>query len=205
MKIKPLIYKVFSKLSLLVFLMQCLLIVVSWMITAMYSWMPIRSLLGSEGLRWLFGSFTDNICSHLLIWILLCGMAIGLVMKSKIHKAIINYNTLNYYERMALFLVMWETVVLMAIIILLAFVPHAVLLSALGTLLPSSFSVSLIPLSAISLGFMAITYGCIVGIFRTIENIFKAMTFGVNIVAPLLVLYVIASELFYSIKWVLCL
>ena len=56
--------------SLVILLLQLVLIVVSWVLTAVNPDIQIRSILGSEGLRWLFGTFVSNIASSFLVWML---------------------------------------------------------------------------------------------------------------------------------------
>ena len=52
-----------SKLGWLVLVLltaQLALILLSWVLTAAFPELPIRSLLSSEGIRWFFGCFSDN-------------------------------------------------------------------------------------------------------------------------------------------------
>ena len=151
--------------SLVILLLQLVLIVVSWVLTAVNPDIQIRSILGSEGLRWLFGTFVSNIASSFLVWMLVVGMCAGPLVESGLPRSIVAYNEATGYERMALFVALWVLLVIIVVIALLAFVPLAALLSALGTLMPSSFSACLVPLVAVSLGIVAITYGCIIGRF----------------------------------------
>lgn len=201
MKYRQIILYFSAYVSLVVFMMQLLLIVVSWILTAIMPDLRLRSILGSEGLRWFLGAFVDNISSNVVVWILLLGMAIGEIKQSNLIYAILNYKQTTDYERMALFVVLWEVVGIAAVIILLAFVPHAVLLSALGTLLPSSFSASIIPIMSFSLMSIAITYGCITGAIRTVESVFSSMCNGIAIVAPVVVVYIFIAEFYYSLVW----
>ena len=102
---------------------------------------------------------------------------------------------------MALLVVLWEVVAIVVGIVLLAFVPHAVLLSALGTLLPSSFSASAFPMFTFTLSIIAITYGSITGAFRSVAGMFVAMSDGVGALSPLMVLYAIGMEFYCSLVW----
>ena len=51
--------------------MQVLLFLVSWLINAAMPESKVRSLLGSEGIRWFFGSFVDNVATSPLVWLLI--------------------------------------------------------------------------------------------------------------------------------------
>ena len=56
--------------SLVIVLLQLVLIVVSWILTAVNPELRMRSILGSEGLRWLFGSYVSNVASSFLVWMI---------------------------------------------------------------------------------------------------------------------------------------
>lgn len=192
-------------LSFAVFVMQVLLVIVSWILTAVNPELPMRSLLGGDGLRWLFGTFVDNINTPVLVWLLLAGISVGLMSQGNLFKAVVSYKSITDYERMALFIVLWEIAAIVVAIILLAFVPHAVLLSALGTLLPSSFSASVVPVLALSVSVLSLTYGCITGTFRSVCDVFSAMSNGVGVMAPLIILYIVCMEFYCSLSWIFAL
>lgn len=202
MKCRKAILQVSSYLSLVVIVAQVLLVVVSWILTAAKPDIPMRSILGSDGLRWLFGTFVENISSAGLVWMLLFGVALGLLAESNLPRALRYYHKTTGYERMALFVVLWEVVAIIVAVVLLAFVPHAVLLSALGTLLPSSFSASAFPIFAFTLSIAALTYGSITGAFRSVVSVFVAMSDGVGTLSPLMVLYALGMEFYCSLVWV---
>lgn len=191
-----------SGLSLVLIVAQVLLVVGSWILTAAKPNIHMRSILGSDGLRWLFGTFVDNISTPMLVWMLLLGVAFGLLWTSGLPRALRSYRKITGYERMALLVVLWEVVAIVVAIVLLAFVPHAVLLSALGTLLPSSFSASAFPMFTFTLSIIAITYGSITGAFRSVAGMFVAMSDGVGALSPLMVLYAIGMEFYCSLVWV---
>ena len=69
--------KVFAIVTFSLGIVQILLILVSWFITATMPMSPVRSLLSSEGIRWFFGQFTYNLASPLLVWLILAGMKLG--------------------------------------------------------------------------------------------------------------------------------
>ena len=186
-----------------VFIMQLLLIVVSWIVAAFNPASNIRSILGGEGLRWLFRTFVDNINPYAIVWIMLCGMSIGTLVKSRLLNAICSYNKTTRYERMALFVVFWETMCMTLTVFILAFIPHAILLSALGTLVPSSFSASVVPLVSFLLCLASLTYGHMTGTYKSIESAFSAMCFGIGGVAPFVIPYVFTAEFCHSLVWTL--
>lgn len=202
MNCRKAILQVSSGMSLMLIVAQALLVVGSWILTAAKPNIHMRSILGSDGLRWLFGTFVDNISTPMLVWMLLLGVALGLLWASGLPRALRSYRKITGYERMALLVVLWEVVAIVVAIVLLAFVPHAVLLSALGTLLPSSFSASAFPMFTFTLSIIAITYGSITGAFRSVAGMFVTMSDGVGALSPLMVLYAIGMEFYCSLVWV---
>ena len=52
-------------------LAEVMLILVSWLLTAAVPEASMRSLLSSEGIRWFFGHFSDNLATPVLVWLLL--------------------------------------------------------------------------------------------------------------------------------------
>lgn len=205
MNIRLAVSRVSAYFSLVVFAMQITLVIASWIVAAVCPGLPVRPILGSEGLRWLFGTFVSNVSTAVPVWLLLVGMAVGTLCRSRLVEAVWGYRHTNGYERMALLIVAWEVAGVATVVALLAFVPHAVLLSAIGTLLPSSFSASIVPIAAMSVWAVSLTYGCIVGVFRSVENIFESMCSGVGLVTPLLIAYIVAAEFYKSLVWTLLL
>ena len=88
------------------------------------------------------------------------------------------------------------------VLALLTLMPHAVLLSAVGRLFPSSFTNGLVPVLAFAVGAMSLTYGFMVGKLKTVYDAFLLMSGGVAAVAPLVVVYVFVAELYHSILFV---
>lgn len=108
----------------------------------------------------------------------------------------------DYRTRIALQVVAWEAVALVVVLALLTLMPHAVLLSAVGRLFPSSFTNGLVPVLAFAVGAMSLTYGFMVGKLKTVYDAFLLMSGGVAAVAPLVVVYVFVAELYHSILFV---
>lgn len=61
----------------LLILAQIVLVLASWLITAAMPDVFPRSLLSPEGIRWFFGTFTANLQSPWLVWLLLISIAWG--------------------------------------------------------------------------------------------------------------------------------
>lgn len=197
------VYTAYVSLALLV--LQVAVFIVSWVVTAAFPDVNMRSLLGNEGLRWFFGSFVDNVLSPPLVWLQLVAVAVGMLRGSRLYATVLRYGAATPSERMALLVVVWELVAVAVVVALLAFVPHAVLLSAVGSLWPSSFSVSIVPILAATACMASATYGAIVGAFHGVADAYGAMISGVETMAPYMVAYIIAAELYHSVVWVLAL
>lgn len=194
--------KMTAFLSFVVFVLSVILVLISWIIAALYSYTPIRPILSGDGLRWVFGSFEENMCSRYLVWLLFSGMAIGLLKKSRMIAAIIRFRKISNYERTAVYIVLLEFVLIIVSAFLLAFVKHAVLLSAIGTILPSSFSACIVPFAACSICILSFTYGFAVNRFASFDKTMKAMSYGIYKISPLIVAYFICREFFYMVVWV---
>ena len=199
---KTTIMHISALLAFAAFVLQMFLIFGSWISSAINPNFPIRSMLGSDGLRWLFGTLSVNFNSIGLVWILLVGIAIGTFVKSRLLYVIVSHKQTNSYERMALFVCLWEVICMIAVMTLLAFIPHAILLSSIGTLFPSSFSASIVPTATFCIVVVALTYGCITGTFHSFESVFLAMCNGISFIAPVMIAYIAISELYSSVQWV---
>ena len=145
---------------LVLLIAQLALILLSWLLTAAFPELPMRSMLSSEGIRWFFGSFVSNQLSPLLIYFIMAVMAAGACIRSRLYTALRamlsnvrssltnstnNRYRFHYREKAGLRVALVEFIAYVIIMILLTAVPHAILLSVTGQLFPSSFSSSFIP------------------------------------------------------------
>ena len=175
---------------------EALLIILSWILSTTMT-EGIRSLLSSEGIRWFFGSFTSVIASPMLVWLLLALIAIGSLQKS----GLTTWQR-NYRDRLALRVATVSLLIYLGLIALLTFPPHAILLSATGTLFPSAFSRSLVPIIAFGICVFSITYGVVSGRLKSLSSIIHAMSFGIERGAVLFVLYILLIQFYESLRFV---
>ena len=185
-------------IALTLVLAELLLMLLSWILSAAMPMSSVRSMLSGEGIRWFLGHFADMMATPLLVWILLLAMAYGCLMCC----GVLSLGN-SYRERRALWLSLAFFGVYVATVLLLTIVPHAVLLSASGTLWPSPFSASLVPVVAFGLLTSAWLYGMIAGTFNTLSDVYDALLHGIRIAAPLLLFYVLVAQLYYSVCYVL--
>ncbi len=184
-------------------LAQLLLFLLSWLIVAARPDTPMRSLLSNEGIRWFFGSFVDNVSTPPLAWLVLLAMAIGAVEGSMILKVWREgRKSWTYRQTFAFRIVLLLAVIFLLMVTLLAFIPHAPLLSATGSLAHSPFSHSLVSLIAGAISVAAITFGLLTAAMRSVEDVVSAMARGISQCSWLILCFIFASELFYSIAYV---
>lgn len=177
---------------------QLILIIGSWMVNAVWPDTGVRPLLSSEGVRWFFGHFSDMVGTPPMVWLLLLGIAYGVVRRSRVCRS----HRATARRSFALIVVIAELVAFVALMALMAFMPHALLLSASGTLFPSSFSDSVIPYTALAATVMGATYGLISGTLPSLKSLFHAAVHGISIVAPLLLTGVFAAQFVFSLLYV---
>lgn len=190
--------QVFAYLAVLLVLGQVVLVLASWILTAAMPDTFWRSLLSAEGIRWFFGRFEANMASKLLVWLLLGGMAWGTIRKS----GLLAFEPSEYRQRVAMWLVVIEVGVFVAIILALTLVPHAILLNVMGGLYPSSFSQCIIPYCCFSIVMMGISFGVMSGKITNVTMAFDLLVSGLKDVAPLLVLYVLGAQFYFSLLFV---
>ncbi len=144
---------------LVLLIAQLALILLSWLLTAAFPELPMRSMLSSEGIRWFFGSFVSNQLSPLLVYFIMAVMAAGACIRSRLYTALRamlsnmrsgltnsknHHYKFHYRETVGLRIALVEFIVYVIVMILLTAIPHAILLSVTGQLFPSSFSSSFI-------------------------------------------------------------
>lgn len=195
---------------------QLALILLSWLITAAFPELPIRSLLSSEGVRWFFGSFTANQLTPLLAWFITAAMAVGACVRSRLWAAFCTKMSgllhrrdctdgrqgLHYRERIGLRLALAEFMVYVVIMLLLTVVPHAILLSVTGELFPSAFSSSLIPSLSFVLIVMSLSYGVASGTVDSFARMHRVLVGGLEAGARIVPAYVIGVQLYMSLLYV---
>lgn len=179
------------------------LILLSWILSAA-GVEGVRSLLSGEGVRWFVGDFARMVASPLLAWLLLSMMAVGAFLRSGLtslwHED--RSRILSYRDRTAFRVSLVLLVAYVAAILLLTVVPHAVLLSASGSLFPSPFSRSIIPIVAFGLTLVSITFGMMSGRMQSLSDVLEVLSYGIRKYAPLLVLYVFCIMLYQSLRFV---
>ena len=187
-----LINRILPYVALMLILAQLLLVLGSWILSAALPMSGIRSMLSGEGIRYFLGHFADLMATPLLVWLLLLAMAYGVGLHSGICHATHSFRSSRARLIALLFAAAYLTVVL-----LMTVTPHAVLLSASGTLWPSPFSASLVPLTAFGLAMVAAVYGIVAGTITSLADIYESFVDGIRraaVLLPICLLFVLIYE-----------
>lgn len=182
---------------------ELLLVILSWLLSATRM-EGVRSLLSSEGVRWFFGNFTALVASPLLVWLLLALIAYGCLQKNGLISFLRPFtsSSLTYRDRVAIRISLVFLAIYVVIIALLTLTPHAILLSATGSLFPSAFSRSLVPVVCFGVCLVSVTFGLLSGRLRTLADIIDALSAGIAHGAPLVVVYLFAVQFYESLRFV---
>ena len=180
-------------------LLQIVLVLFSWIVSLTMPSFSVRPILSGEGMRWFMGRFVDNMLSPLLVWLILLSIAYGVFRHSGLLDVIIMVcrgRNLPLRCRRALFAAFALFVVMCLIVFLLSFVPHAVLLGVSGSLYPSAFSASVVPVLTLMLVVISLAYAVVGGVYSSLSDIFRGLYVGVVVFAPLFPLYVLVMQLY---------
>ena len=191
-------HKIIPRIALLLLAAECVLVLLSWLLEATQT-EGVRSLLSSEGLRWYFGQYVAVLLKPQLIWLLLLSGAFGTLWKS----GLVDYRASNYRRHFAIRLSLLVFVLLLAGLLLLAFLPSGLLLSSTGRLWPSPFSRALVLLLTLVVVMASATFGLLFRTFTKPTDVFNAFSWGIGQCAPLFVLYILALHLYESLRYVL--
>lgn len=194
--------KILAYITVFFGIMQAVIILFSWMVTALMPDLDIRSLLSSEGVRWYFGNVISNMSTRFIVDLLLLSSAVGSVKATRLWHAV-SVRQHDYRVRMALRIVFAEIIISLVIILMLTVLPHAILLSVSGHLFPSSFTRSLVPVVTFVLWCISATYSYVAGPDKmTVVSIFDDFTYGLRWASPLILATLVGSQLISSFLYV---
>lgn len=179
---------------------QLMIILLSWLLSAALPDLSVHSLLSSEGIRWFFGQFSSNIATPLTAWLIVAVIAYGCLSSCGILEL---KHPLDFRQRVAIRFVVFEIVVFVAIILLLTLMPHAVLLSIDGDICSGSLANSIIPYLSLVVCVTSITYAYLSGSCNTKAELFDMLCEGNRQLSPLFIIYVLLTQLVYSVLYVL--
>lgn len=177
-------------------------VVCSWVVAAVMPELSIRSVISTDGIRWVYGALTDSLASEVLVWLLMLSASYGVCVKSRVINAVGHWSRLHFRERSALRLVLFEIILYAVILFFLAFVPHAPLLNVSGELFPSCFSESIVMQISFVLCLVSITYGVMTETFKSAYDIFCALTYGIEHFSSLYIIYILGAFLLFSLRFI---
>ena len=151
------------------------LVFTSWLLSAMMREGIVRSILTSEGVRWFFSSFVDNLASPFLVWLVLVSFAVNSVRGS----GVLRCSPSTYRQRVALWLVAIEMVVFVVLMLLL-----------------------IIPYVCFALCVMGVSFAWMSGKCHGLVDAFELLTGNVSFLPQLLLLYILVMQLVCSISFV---
>ncbi len=192
-----------ARLAFALSLTECVLVAASWVASILMPDSDMRSLLTGEGIRWFVAQFTQGLFAPVPLWIIVWSMAVGCASSSGIVRAVVRrHSPLLYRERAALCFATAIVVVFVAAMALLTIPPQAVLLNATGGLFPSPFSSAIVPATALCVCAASVVYGFTSGSLQTLTSIYISLVKGMQKGAPLLLLYILLIQIYYSLTFV---
>lgn len=189
--------KYLPHIACLLFTLQLLIMQVSWVLAAAIPTSGVRSLLSSEGLRFLLGRFSDVLGTPVLLDLLLLLMAYGSLKGC----GILHFKP-SYRQNRALIITLLLLVAYLGVIILLTMTPHAILLSATGLLWPSPFSAAAVLFLAFGITLLCTLYGYVAGNYLSIADVYQSLTDGIRVGAPCLLFYVLLGQIYFSLLFI---
>ena len=190
-----------SRLCVGLLVAQCVLVIVSWLLSAMRL-EGVRSMLSSEGIRWFVSGFSDILANPLLAWLLLLLIAGGSLQQSGVISLFTGKGETSFRNRLALRVAIFFLVLYAIVICLLTLTPHAILLSVKGSLFPSAFSRSLVPIVCFGVTLFSVVYGMMSGHKKFGDEILSILTYGIRQGASLIIVYILAIQFYASLRFV---
>lgn len=189
--------------AFILIVLQTILIFGSWIISAAIPDSQIRPLIGAGGLRWFFSSFTEDMASPILVYIILLTLTVNVFINSGMCELFSQKRKMNMQKKFALNVVLVELCTFIILIVLLTAIPHAVLLSVTGELFPSSFSKGLIPMLCFIVTILSTSYGLVSGSLRGVYDIWNSITTGINFLTAVCFVYILLFQFVSSLSYVL--
>lgn len=190
-----------SRLCMVLLVAEGVLVIVSWLLSALRL-EGVRSMLSSEGIRWFVGGFSDIVASPLLAWLLLMLIACGSIQQSGVIPLLGSKGKISFRDRLALRVASVFVLLYAIVICMLTIMPHAILLSVKGSLFPSAFSRSILPIICFGVTLFSIVFAMMSGHKKTGEDIIDIISYGIRQGASLVIIYIFAIQFYASLRFV---
>ena len=194
--------KLFTGIVVFLCILELVLVLVSWLLSASQAYDGVRSMISGEAVRWFFGGFSSMMSAEPLVWLLLLSMSAGCIVRCGVWRGSCRSGASPYRRRMALWLASASVVVFLSVYAAFAFAPHALLRSVTGELFPSPFSFSLIPSLSFAMLLFGVVYVLVSGGFRNMSSAVGSLLAGISSAAPLFLFYILLAQLYYSLLFV---
>lgn len=195
--------KLFVVSTIAILTLQAALILLSWIISAVFPAQGINSLLSDAGIRWLLSTYVTNGYSDFLIWFLFCSFFAGTFFWSRLPQKIASYSKCNYNDKFAIKVFLCELLIGIAVCIIIAIYPHSSLLGITGELFPGPFLKAVFLIFGISIFLGSLSFLIISGRVKSLEDAEKPLLFGLKSVVPLIVIFFMLKETLEIILFVL--
>ena len=186
---------VVARLTFVLVVAEVLLILLSWLLSAM-NVEGVRPLLSSEGARWFLSRFASFVGAPWLAWLLVGAMAWGCLRGSSLLATIGRKDHRGATIFAAVLLALFS-----GFLLWLVAAPHATLLSATGSLWPSPFSSALVPLLALGVIIVCGGYGVACRAFTSLTDLCHSFVQGIAAAAPIFFLYVLFIQFLESLRY----
>ena len=190
-----------SRLCMVLLVAEGVLVIVSWLLSALRL-EGVRSMLSSEGIRWFVGGFSDIVASPLLAWLLLMLIACGSIQQSGVVPLLGSKGKISFRDRLALRVASVFVLLYAIVICMLTIMPHAILLSVKGSLFPSAFSRSILPIICFGVTLFSIVFAMMSGHKKSGEDIIDILSYGIRQGASLVIIYIFAIQFYASLRFV---
>lgn len=193
-------------MTVFILVITVLLVCLSWLLSVVGE--PVRNLLSPEGIRWIFSNASSGFMNEPFSYFLQFVLMIGAFRASGLTHALGSLLrwpgciAATYRQRRALFFSGVIALVYVGIILLLVFLPHAVLLSATGNLFPSPFSEGLVWATTTGVMLIALVYGTMSNTLRTFQEVIHVFYAGLEYYAVWIVVAILAAEFYAALDYV---
>ena len=109
---------------------------------------------------------------------------------------------MSFRDRLALRVASVFIILYAIVICMLTIMPHAILLSVKGSLFPSAFSRSILPIVSFGVTLFSVVFAMMSGHKKTGEDIIDILSYGIRQGASLVIIYIFAIQFYASLRFV---
>lgn len=181
---------------------QIIIIILSWIITAIFPEHGFNSLLSGSGLRWLLSKYINNEYSNFCIWFLFFSFFVGTFIWSKLPKKIISYSQCDYNDKFAIKVFFFEIAIGIILCLTLVLYPNSSFLGISGNLFPGPFASASFFIIGMAFFIGSTSYLILSERLKTYKEAERLLVFGIQAVAPLIVIIFLLKKTLEIIKFV---